>query len=60
MEQLKTEYFTFDEWLAQDGNVRTELYEGSLIMLAPPNQRHQSILMELAAQLHAFVKGKRC
>jgi len=60
MEPMKKEYYTFEEWLSWDEDVRAELYDGSLVMLAQPSVRHQRVLMELAAQLHSFLKGKRC
>ena len=60
MEPMEKEYYTVEEYLSWDEDVRAELYEGLLIMMAPPSQRHQGMLMELAAQLHAFLKGKPC
>jgi len=60
MEPMRKEYYTIKEWLSWDESVRAELYEGLLIMMAPPTQRHQGMLMELAAQLHAFLKNKPC
>jgi len=60
MEALKERYYTYDEWLSWDENVRVELYDGILVMLAQPSQKHQKVLMELAAQLHAYLKGKQC
>lgn len=55
---LEKEYYTYEEWLSWDESVRAELYDGMLIMMAPPTQQHQSVLMEIAAQLHAFLKDK--
>ena len=61
MEQaVKKQYYTVDEWLEWDENVRSELYEGDLIMLGQPNQRHQEILGELYGQLWQYLKGKPC
>lgn len=60
MEPQKKEYYTVEDWLSWDEDVRAELYEGTLIMLAQPNIRHQAILGELHGQLHAFLKGKPC
>jgi len=60
MEPLRKEYYSFEEWLSWGEDVRAELYEGALIMMAPPTQRHQGMLMELAAQLHTFLKNKPC
>ena len=60
MEPLKKEYYTFEEWLSWDENVRAELHDGALIMMAPPSQTHQSILSELHGQIWQFLKGKPC
>ena len=60
MEQPKKEYYTFDEYMSWDEDVRAELYEGMLIMLAQPTPRHQGVLTEIIFQLHAFLKGKPC
>jgi len=60
MEPLRDKRYTVEEWLSWDEDVRAELHEGSLVMMAPPSRRHQSILMELSAQLWQFLKGKPC
>ena len=61
MEQVKEkQYCTVEEWCSWDENVRSELYEGQLIMLGQPCQRHQEVLIEIASQIHAFLKGKPC
>ena len=60
MPAVKIGTYTIDEWLSWGENVRAELYEGELFMLAQPTQRHQGILMELSTQLHTFLKGKPC
>ena len=57
---VKEKYYTVDEWLSWDEDVRCELYEGMLIMHAQPTQRHQGILSELHGQLWQFLKGKSC
>ena len=41
MEPLKEEYYTYEEWLSWDENIRAELLDGELILMAPPSQRHQ-------------------
>jgi Uma2 family endonuclease len=56
----KEEYYTFADWLALDESVRAELYDGILVMMAPPSQKHQIVLLALAAQLRDFLKGKPC
>ena len=61
MEPLtKKEFYTVEEWLSWDEDVRAELHDGVLVMLAQPNIRHQRILIELATHLHTFLKGKQC
>lgn len=60
MEPIRKEYYTVEDWLSWDEDVRAELYEGSLIMLAQPTVRHQSVLSELHGQLWQFLKGKPC
>ena len=52
--------YTVEEYLTWDEDVRAELYEGTLIMLARPTQRHQWMLIEIATQLHTFLRGKPC
>ena len=60
MDPLSKECYTVEEYLSWGENVRAELYEGMLIMLAQPTARHQSVLGEIFVQLHAFLKGKSC
>ena len=60
MEPSGKEYYSFEEWLAWGEGVRAELYEGALIMMAPPTQRHQGMLSELHGQLWQFLKNKPC
>ena len=48
------EYHTWDEWF------RSELYEGTLIVMESPTRKHQEILSELHGQLWQFLKGKPC
>ena len=54
------EYYTVEEYLTWDENFRAELHEGRLVLMAPPSASHQEVLMEIAAQLHTFLKGKPC
>ena len=59
-EKSEKKLYTVEDWLSWDENVRSELLEGELIMLAQPTARHQSILLEIAGQLWQFLKGKPC
>jgi Uma2 family endonuclease len=43
-----------------DENVRTEIIDGELFMMAPPATAHQIISGELFGQLWQFLKGKPC
>jgi len=53
-------YYTVEDWLSWDESIRSELYEGKLIMLAQPVARHQKVLGELFGQLWQFLKSKPC
>jgi Uma2 family endonuclease len=57
---LKKEYYCYEDWLALDDDVRAELVDGEVYLMAPPAQRHQEILMELSRQLANFLHGKPC
>jgi len=53
--------YTFADVLAWDENERAEIISGEIVMMAPPpSSDHQEISMELSAQLHAYLKGKKC
>ena len=52
--------YTLADALTWDESERIELIYGSPFMMAPPVRRHQEVLMELTAQLHAYLKGKKC
>jgi Uma2 family endonuclease len=54
---LKNEYYRYEDWLELDDDVRAELVDGEMYLMAPPVQRHQEILMELSRQLANFLKG---
>ena len=52
--------YTLADALTWDESERIELIDGYPVMMAPPARRHQETLMELSAQLHAYLKGKKC
>jgi len=55
-------YFTYadyKEWELEEGE-RFELINGEAFAMSSPSERHQSILMELSSQFHAFLRGKPC
>lgn len=53
--------YTYADYLTWDGPERYELIEGVPRLMSPgPNRRHQKILGEIFAQIHAYLKGKTC
>lgn len=52
--------YTYGDLMEWDDGRRYELYDGLPVALASPSNVHQLVLMELAAQLHDFLKGKTC
>lgn len=53
-------HYTYEDWLSWDEDVRAEIIDGDLYMMAPPTRQHQGILTELTRQLANFLKGKSC
>jgi Uma2 family endonuclease len=54
------ERYTFADCLTWGEKERYEIIDGTAIMMAPPSRAHQKAVMELSAQLHAYLKGKKC
>ncbi len=52
--------YTYGDLMQWDDGKRYELYDGQPVALASPSDVHQLVLMELAAQLHDFLKDKPC
>ena len=52
-------YADYKEWELDEGE-RFELINGEAYAMSAPSTRHQAILMELASQLHFFLRGKPC
>ena len=52
--------YTFADCLTWGENERIEIINGDAVMMAPPSRVHQKAVMELSAQLHAYLKGKKC
>ena len=48
-------YTTKDIYALPDGQ-RAELIDGQLYMMAPPNFKHQKIIMELSSVIHQYIK----
>jgi len=49
---------TVDDYMALPDDVRVELFGGEFFRMPSPGFIHQSVIMELAAALHAYVKAK--
>lgn len=49
-------YTLKDIYSLPDGQ-RAELIDGQLYMMAPPDFKHQKILMELSAVIHQYIKS---
>lgn len=58
--QREDRRYTYADWLGWDEDVRAEIIDGALYMMAPPTQKHQEILSELHGQLWQFLKGRPC
>lgn len=53
--------YTFADVLTWGESERVEIIDGDVIMMAPaPARVHQEISGELFAQIHAYLKGKKC
>lgn len=52
--------YTYADLLDWDDGIRYELYNGRPLALSAPSNVHQEISMELASQIHGYLRGKRC
>ena len=53
-------YYTYADFLEWDEDVRAELLEGEVVMMAPPLRVHQEIVTQLVLQIGNYLKGKKC
>ena len=53
---VTTRRLTYQDYASLDGDERYELLDGELVLVASPNRDHQTVVMELGFQMHAFVK----
>ena len=60
MTMPQPELYTFADLLSWNEDSRTELLYGTPMLMAPPTRAHQHAVMELSAQLHDYLKGKKC
>jgi len=52
--------YTVEEYYKIREDIRSELYEGYLVIMQSPSVRHQAIQMNISAHLYMFLKGKKC
>lgn len=53
--------YTYADYLNWPDVERWEILGGQLFMMTPsPSSQHQRILMEIASQLHTYLRGKSC
>ena len=52
----KEEIYTLDDIYALPGGERAELIDGKIYYMAPPNTRHQTLVMDLSYQIKDYVK----
>jgi Uma2 family endonuclease len=60
MEQRLEEFFTFEDYMSWDEDVRCELIDGLLYNSIYPSPKHQRILMNLVTEIGIFLRGKKC
>jgi Uma2 family endonuclease len=52
--------YTYEDWLSWDEDVRAEIIDGELYMMAPPTLIHQKVSGEIFGQLWSYLKDKPC
>ena len=57
---LQTETYTYADFLVWDENIRAELLDGEIVMMAPPASKHQWVSGELFFQIRGYLEGKPC
>ncbi|MCD7864948.1 MAG: Uma2 family endonuclease [Clostridiales bacterium] len=58
MPLLKEETYTIDDIYALPDGQRAELIDGQIYDMAPPNRRHQGLIMELSFLIRDYIKKK--
>jgi Uma2 family endonuclease len=57
----ETTHYTYGDYLNWPEDVRYELIDGEAYMMAPaPTVSHQTVVIEIASQVHAALKGTPC
>ena len=60
-ERTLEERYSYGDYRSWDDDLRWELIDGEAFCMSPgPGVVHQSLLVELAAELRAYFKGKEC
>ena len=52
--------YTYEDYLDRDDEVRFELIDGVIHLMASPGRAHQEVLGELHLQFYSFLRGKPC
>lgn len=58
--QTRTGEFTYRDYMAWPESERWQLLDGRAYAMAPPSLAHQTVVFELAGQLHALLKDAPC
>ena len=60
VKEAEPKYYTYTDFLEWDEDVRAELFDGEIVMMATPLRAHQSVVTELLFQIKSYLKGKKC
>jgi Uma2 family endonuclease len=60
VKETEPKYYTYNDFLEWDEDVRAELFDGEIVMMATPLRAHQSVVTELLFQIKSYLKGKKC
>jgi len=52
--------YTYADYIKWDDDVRRELIDGVIYLMASPNWRHQGIVVNLVTMFRNYLKGKHC
>lgn len=56
----KEDIYTIDDiYMLPDGE-RAELIDGKIYYMAPPNTKHQTLVMDLSYQIKDYIKQSEC
>jgi Uma2 family endonuclease len=56
---LAVENYTYADFLEWDEDVRAELLDGEIVMMAAPSSKHQRVSGELFFQIRTYLEGKK-